>query len=198
MSWMGVGGVGTLSWMGMGCPVGIAGGKLVVADGGGNHVLLHHHDVHWDEVVLDGRDALGMVGCAPVLLKEESCLRLEDWVLHVSLDPLHPLNALLASEYLWHGSAGSHGLAHMEGTLFPSYEPVNDCIDHVRVVSSQVFRAVLCVFSKGGAVVLRQVARHYISTIVDQLPKAVHLVDALSAGDPILGGVGRVGLTHHT
>ena len=73
---MGVGGVGALSWMGMGCPVGIAGGKLVVADVGGHHVLLHHHDVHGDEVVLDGRDALGMVGCAPVLLKEESCLRL--------------------------------------------------------------------------------------------------------------------------
>ena len=107
---------------GVGRPVRVAGGKLVVADVFGHHELLHDHDMHGDEVVLDGRDALGTLGSAPVLLKEESCLRLvferiqikftwknsdfdqiylEDWVLHVSLDPLHPLNALLASESGW-------------------------------------------------------------------------------------------------
>ena len=78
MSWMVVGGVGTLSWMGMGCPVGIAGGKLVVADGGGHHVLLHHHHVHRDEVALQRLNAVFSVvmWVAPVVLEVEKSLRL--------------------------------------------------------------------------------------------------------------------------
>merc|ERR550532_1778186 len=139
--------------------------------------------------MLDGRDAEGVLGGAPVLLQEESCLRLKDWVFQVSLNPLHPLNALVAREYLWDRPASAHGLAHVDGALLPSNEPVDDSVDHVRVVCSQVVRAVLSVLCQGGAVVLRQVARHHLPPIVDQLPKAMHLVDALLACDPILGGV---------
>ena len=58
----------TLRGVGVGRPVRVAGGKLVVADVSGHHEPLHDHDVHGDEVVLDGRDALGTLGCAPVLL----------------------------------------------------------------------------------------------------------------------------------
>ena len=73
--------------------------------------------------------------------------------------------------------------------------------------------------AKCGAVVLCQVTRHRVSTIMDQLPvekvsmecilgnavllyrirpEAVHLVDALLAGDSILGGVWGVGLAKHS
>ena len=77
MSWVRLGGMWTLSGAGgVGRPVRVAGGKLVVADVFGHHELLHDHDMHGDEVVLDGRDALGTLGSAPVLLKEENCLRL--------------------------------------------------------------------------------------------------------------------------
>ena len=65
--------------------------------------------------------------------------------------------------------------------------------------------------AKCGTVVLSQVTRHRVSAIMDQLPvekvsmktqflyrsnkpEAVHLVDALLAGDSILGGVRGVGL----
>ena len=72
MCWVGwVGGVGSV-----GRPVRVASGELVVADVRRHHEPLHHHDVHGDEVVLDGRDAHGTLGGAPVLLQEESCLRL--------------------------------------------------------------------------------------------------------------------------
>ena len=66
----------TLGGVGVRRPVWVAGGKRVVADVSGHHEPLHDHDVHGDEVMLDGWDALGTLGCAPVLLKEESCLRL--------------------------------------------------------------------------------------------------------------------------
>ena len=66
-----MGGVGSV-----GRPVRVARGKLVVADVRRHHEPLHHHDVHGDEVVLDGGDAHGTLGGAPVLLQEESCLRL--------------------------------------------------------------------------------------------------------------------------
>ena len=81
--------------------------------------------------------------------------------------------------------AGAHGLAHMEGALLSSdepennldpgntkwgsYTPVDHSVDHVRVVSSQVLRAVLCMFSQSGAVVLCQVASHGLASVVDQL-----------------------------
>ena len=82
-------------------------------------------------------------------------------------------------------------------------------------MSSQVLWAILGVLAKCGTVVLRQVTRHRISTIMDQLPvekvsmetqflyrsnkpEAVHLVDALLAGDSILGGVWGVGLAKHS
>ena len=71
MCWVGVGGV----WS-VGRPVWVASGKLVVADVSRHHEPLHHHDVHGDEVVLDGRDALRPLWGAPVLLKEESRLSL--------------------------------------------------------------------------------------------------------------------------
>ena len=81
-------------------------------------------------------------------------------------------------------------------------------------MSSQVLWAILGVLAKCGTVVLRQVTRHRVSTIMDQLPvekvsmetqflyhsnkpEAVHLVDALLAGDSILGGVRGVGLAKH-
>ena len=76
MSWVGVGGVWTLGGVGVRRPVWVAGGERVVADVSRHHEPLHDHDVHGDEVMLDGWDALGTLGCAPVLLKEESCLRL--------------------------------------------------------------------------------------------------------------------------
>ena len=114
-----VGWVRTLGGMWVGGPVRVAGGELVVADVRRHHEPLHDHDVHWDEVVLDGWDALGPLWGAPVLLQEESCLslrfqvgiktsclllggkvkqHLEDGVLHVSLNPLHSFDALLTGE----------------------------------------------------------------------------------------------------
>ena len=71
-----VGWVRTLCGMWVGGPVRVAGGELVVADVCRHHEPLHDHDVHRDKVVLDGWDALGTLWCAPVLLKEEGCLRL--------------------------------------------------------------------------------------------------------------------------
>ena len=58
----------SLSGVGVGCPVWVAGCKCVVADVSRHHEPLHDHDVHGDEVMLDGRDALGTLGGAPVLL----------------------------------------------------------------------------------------------------------------------------------
>ena len=66
----------TLGGMWVGGPVRVASGELVVADVRRHHEPLHDHDVHRDEVVLDGRDALGPLRGAPVLLQEESCLSL--------------------------------------------------------------------------------------------------------------------------
>ena len=62
--------------MWVGGPVRVAGGELVVADVRRHHEPLHDHDVHRDEVVLDGWNALRPLWGAPVLLQEESCLRL--------------------------------------------------------------------------------------------------------------------------
>jgi len=188
-----MGWVRSLGGMWVGRQVRVAGGELIVADVRRHHEPLHDHDVHRDKVVLDGWDALRPLWGAPVLLQEESCLSLEDGVFHVSLNPLHAFDALLTGEDL-DRPAGAHGLAHVEGALLSSDEPVNDSVDHVRVVSGQVLRAILCMFSQSGAVVLCQVASHGLASVVDQLPKAVHLTDALLAGDAVVGGVGR-GLT---
>ena len=71
-----VGWVRTLGGMWVGGPVRVAGGELVVADVRRHHEPLHDHDVHGDEVVLDGRDTLGPLRGAPVLFQEESRLSL--------------------------------------------------------------------------------------------------------------------------
>ena len=71
-----VGWVRTLGGMWVGGPVRVAGGERVVADVRRHHEPLHDHDVHRDEVVLDGWDALGPLWGAPVLLQEESSLSL--------------------------------------------------------------------------------------------------------------------------
>ena len=107
----------------VGCPVRVAGCKLAVADVRRDHELLGDHDVHGDEVALEGLDAAVAVVCfvAPVVLQVEQGLRLnitvkgclvdgyssiimarcrylEDRVLQVSFNPLHPSNTLVTSE----------------------------------------------------------------------------------------------------
>ena len=59
----------------VGGPVWVAGRELGVADVRGDHVLLHHHHVHRDEVALQRLDAVFSV-VAPVVLEVEQCLRL--------------------------------------------------------------------------------------------------------------------------
>ena len=74
---MRVSGVGRVSWM-VGRPVRVAGCKLAVADVGRDHELLSDHDVHGDEVTLEGLDAAVAVVLvvAPVVLEVEQGLRL--------------------------------------------------------------------------------------------------------------------------
>ena len=71
-----MGWVRTLGGMWVGRQVRVAGGELIVADVRRHHEPLHDHDVHRDEVVLDGRDTLGPLWGAPVLFQEESRLSL--------------------------------------------------------------------------------------------------------------------------
>ena len=66
----------TLGGMWVGGPVRVAGGELVVADVRRHHEPLHDHDVHGDEVLLDGGDAEVVEGGAPALLQEQQRLRL--------------------------------------------------------------------------------------------------------------------------
>ena len=77
----------------MGRPVRVAGGKLVVADVSRHHEPLHHHDVHGDEVALEGLDAAVavMLGVAPVVLEEEEGLRL-------NLTSVSPLMMLMVDD----------------------------------------------------------------------------------------------------
>ena len=74
---MRMGGVGWVSWM-VGRPVRVAGCKLAVADVGRDHELLSDHDVHGDEVTLEGLDAaVAMVlFVTPVVLEIEQGHRL--------------------------------------------------------------------------------------------------------------------------
>ena len=61
-----------------GGPVWVAGRELGVADVHGDHVLLHHHHVHRDEVALQRLNAVFSVvmWVAPVVLEVEKSLRL--------------------------------------------------------------------------------------------------------------------------
>ena len=71
-----MGWVRSLGGMWVGRQVRVAGGELIVADIRRHHEPLHDHDVHRDEVVLDGRDTLGPLWGAPVLFQEENRLSL--------------------------------------------------------------------------------------------------------------------------
>ena len=64
--------------MGMGCPVRVASSKLAVADVYRDHELVADHDVHGDEVTLEGLDATVPVvlWVAPVVLEIEQRLSL--------------------------------------------------------------------------------------------------------------------------
>ena len=62
-----------MGWVG--CPVRVASRKLAVADLRRDHELLGDHDVHRDEVALEGFHAVGFF-VAPVSLKVEKGLRL--------------------------------------------------------------------------------------------------------------------------
>merc|ERR1711972_93661 len=147
MCWMRMGGEGWVGRMWVGSPVWVARSKLGVADLCRDHELLGDHDVHGDEVTLEGLDAAVAVVLvvAPVVLQVEQGLRLEDGVLQVSLHPLHPGNTLVTSERPLLGVAGPHGGAHVPCTLVARDEPVNNSTKHVRVVLSKVVRAALLV-----------------------------------------------------
>ena len=77
MCWMWV---SRVRWVGrMVCgPVWVAGRELGVADVRRDHVLLHHHHVHRDEVALQRLNAVFsmVMWVAPVVLEVEKCLRL--------------------------------------------------------------------------------------------------------------------------
>ena len=74
--------------------------------------------------------------------------------------------------HLWNRPAGAHGLAHVLGAVLAGDEPVHHGGDHVWVVGGQVAGAVrLVLLLDGGAVVLRQVLGHPVSSLVDQLPE---------------------------
>ena len=72
--------VSRVRWVGrvVGGPVWVAGRELGVADVRGDHVLLHHHHVHRDEVALQRLNAVFSVvmWVAPVVLEVEKSLRL--------------------------------------------------------------------------------------------------------------------------
>merc|ERR1712060_765817 len=147
MCWVRVSGVGWVSWM-VGRPVRVAGCKLAVADVRRDHELLSDHDVHGDEMTLEGLDA-------PVVLEIEQGLRLEDRVLQVSLNPLHPSNTLITSERPLLGMASSHGCAHMASTFVAGDEPVDNSAKHARVVLSKVVGTALLVLLLDGGTVVR-------------------------------------------
>ena len=73
---MRMGGVGWVGWMRVGCPVWVARSKLGVADLRRDHELLGDHDMHGDEVTLEGLDAAVAVVLvvAPVVLQVEQGL----------------------------------------------------------------------------------------------------------------------------
>ena len=64
--------------MRVGCPIRVASRELAVADLGRDHEFLCDHDVHGDEVALEGLDATVAVvlRVAPVVLKIEQGLSL--------------------------------------------------------------------------------------------------------------------------
>ena len=70
--------MGVVGCVGVGCPVRVASCKLAVADVRRDHVLLHHHHVHRDEVALQRLNAVFsmVMWVAPVVLEVEKCLRL--------------------------------------------------------------------------------------------------------------------------
>ena len=72
--------VSRVRWVGrmVGGPVWVAGRELGVADVRWDHVLLHHHHVHRDEVALQRLNAVFSVvmWVAPVVLEVEKSLRL--------------------------------------------------------------------------------------------------------------------------
>jgi len=113
--------------------------------------------VHGDEVTLEGLDAaVAMVlFVAPVVLEVEQGLRLEDRVLQVSLNPLHPSNTLVTSERPLLGMASSHGCAHMASTFVAGDEPVDNSAKHARVVLSKVVGTALLVLLLDGGTVVR-------------------------------------------
>merc|ERR1719341_3004934 len=133
--------------MRVGCPIRVAGCELAVADLRRDHELLSNHDVHGDEVTLEGLDATVAVvlRVAPVVLKIEQGLSLEDRVLQVSLHPLHSGNTLVTSKLSLLWMASPHGGAHVAGALVARDEPVDDSAKHVRVVFSKMGRATLLV-----------------------------------------------------
>ena len=85
--------MGVVGCVGVGCPVRVASCKLAVADVRRDHELVHHHDVHGDEVALEGLDAAVavMLGVAPVVLEEKQGLRL-------NLTSVSPLMMLMVDD----------------------------------------------------------------------------------------------------
>merc|ERR1712192_140478 len=119
MCWVRVGCVGWEGWVRVGCPIRVASSKLAVADVYWDHELVADHDVHGDEVTLERLDATVAVVLviAPVVLEVEQSLSLEDRILQVKLNPLHPGNTLVTSELSLLGMASPHGGAHVTATF---------------------------------------------------------------------------------
>merc|ERR1712141_477957 len=188
MCWMRVGRVRRVSRM-YGGPVRVARRELAVADVRWDHELLGHHHVHRDEVALQRLDAVFSVlmRVAPVVLEVEQCLRLEDGVFQVPLDPFHTGNALVAGKRSLLGMASPHSRAHVPRSLVARDEPVNNSTKHIRIVLSKMARAALLfLLLYGGAVVDRKIVSEYVRVAVDDVPKAVHLMDALLTGDAVV------------
>ena len=70
----------------VGCPIWVAGCKLAVADLSRDHELLCDHDVHGDEVTLEGLNATVAVvlRVAPVVLEVEQGLSLNIMIKRLS------------------------------------------------------------------------------------------------------------------
>merc|ERR1719384_896826 len=178
-------------WVGRmaGGPVWVAGRELGVADVRRDHVLLHHHHVHRDEVALQRLNAVFSVvmRVAPVVLEVEKSLRLEDGVLKVRLDPFHTSNALVTGERSLLGMASPHGRAHVPGSLVARDESVNNGTKHIRIVVGEVVRtALLVLLLYGGAVVVRKVISEHMRLATDDAPESMHLHDALPTSDPVI------------
>merc|ERR1712141_284853 len=188
MCWMRVGRVRRVSRM-SGGPVWVARRELAVADVRWDHELLGHHHVHRDEVALQRLDAAFSVlmRVAPVVLEVGQCLRLKDGVFQVCLDPFHTGNALVTGKRSLLGMASPHGRAHVPRSLVARDEPVNNSTKHIRIVLSKMARAALLfLLLYGGAVVDRKIVSEYVRVAVDDVPKAVHLMDALLTGDAVV------------